>query len=155
MKIEGTFTFRGPRALVWDLLQDPDVLAKAMPGTKRLERTAPDRFEGVMKVSLGPVTAAEFSLTVTLRGQVAPERFEMEIDGRGGLGFTRGTAVVELQESQPGETTMRYTSDLQMGGKIAAVGQRILDSASRMMTQKGLDAMQRELEARLARGPAT
>lgn len=154
MKVEGTFTFRGPRQLVWDLLQDPAVLAKAMPGTKRLERTAPDRFEGVMKVSLGPVTAAEFALVVTLRDQVAPERFAMDIDSKGGLGFTRGTALVELAEAGAGETTMRYSSDLQIGGKIAAVGQRILDSAARMMTQKGLDAMQRELETRLAGGGA-
>jgi len=154
MKVQGAFTFRGPRALVWDLLQDPAVLAKAMPGTKRLERTAPDRFEGVMKVSLGPVTAAEFALAVTLRDQLAPERFAMDIDSKGALGFTRGTARVVLEEAENGETTMRYESELQIGGKIAAVGQRILDSAARMMTQKGLDALERELDARLAGGGA-
>jgi len=152
MKVEGTFTFAGPRSVVYELLQDPAVLAKAMPGTKRLERVTPERFEGQMKVGIGPVTAAEFSLAVTLREQVAPERYAMDIDSRGQLGFVRGTAHVQLDESGPNETTMRYSSDLQVGGKIAAVGQRVIDAAARMMTQKGLDALQRELKARLSGG---
>jgi carbon monoxide dehydrogenase subunit G len=58
MNLNGTYTFDGPRPVVWELLQDPVVLAKALPGTERLTLTSEDRFEGVMKVSVGPVTAA-------------------------------------------------------------------------------------------------
>jgi carbon monoxide dehydrogenase subunit G len=156
VKVEGTFAFRGPRPAVWDLLQDPAVLAKAMPGARRLERTAGDRFEGVMKVSLGPVTAAEFALSVTIADERPPEHLTMAIDSKGQLGFTRGTATIDLDDAPDGGTTMRYVSELQIGGRIAAVGQRVLETAARMMTEKGLQALQEELDARLARtGGAT
>lgn len=150
MKLEGTYAFRGPRPAVWDLLQDPDVLARAIPGARRLERTGDDRYEGTMKVSLGPV-GAEFSLVVTLRDKVPPEHFAMDVDSKGTLGFSRGTALVHLDEAAEGGTTMRYTADLQIGGRLAAIGQRVVDSAARSMTQKGLEGLQRELDARLAR----
>jgi carbon monoxide dehydrogenase subunit G len=151
MTIEGTFAFRGPRAAVWDLLLDPAVLAAAMPGAKRLERTAEDRYEGVMKVGLGPVTAAEFTLTVSISDKQPLDHFTMAIDSKGSLGFTRGTARVDLADAADGGTTMRYRSELQIGGRIAAVGQRVVDSAARAMTEKGLEALQRALDERLAR----
>lgn len=153
MNLNGTFTFNGPRAVVWDLLQDPTVLAKALPGTERLTQTGADRFEGVMKVSVGPVTAARFDVTVVLRDKVAPERFAMLIEGKGNVGYTRGTATVELQDP-PGGTVMHYTSDVQVGGRIAAVGQRLLESVSRMLARQALEALDRELQQRL-RGDAT
>ena len=150
MKLEGTYSFRGPREAVWELLQDPDVLMKALPGAERLTRAGEDTFEGVMKVGLGPVTAAAFALSVTLHDKRPPEHFQMRIDSKGSLGFARGTAVVDLEEGADGGTVMRYASDLQIGGRIAAVGQRVVDSAARMMTQKGLEALQRVLDDRLA-----
>jgi carbon monoxide dehydrogenase subunit G len=149
MNLNGSFTFNGPRAAVWDLLQDPAVLAKTLPGTERLTLAGPDRYEGVMKVSVGPVTAASFSVAITLADKVAPERFTMQIDGRGGVGFTRGSASVALEDDPGGGTLMRYSSDVQVGGKIAAVGQRLLDSVAKMMMRQALDALDRELRARL------
>jgi uncharacterized protein len=149
MILSGTFTFNGPRATVWQLLQDPVVLAKALPGTKTLTRTADDRYQGVMKVSIGPVSAAEFAMNVELKDKIEPERFSMHIDGKGGVGFTRGTAYIELQE-QPGPVTvMQYSADVQVGGKIAAVGQRLLESVGKMMTKQALDALNKELQVRL------
>lgn len=150
MTLAGTYTFRGPRQLVWDLLQDPDVLATAMPGAKKLVRIDDDRYEGVMTVGLGPVTAAEFSLLVTLSDKVAPARFTMAIDSKGSLGFTNGTARVELDEVDATTTTMRYTSDMHIGGRIAAIGQRVVEAAAKAMTGKGLEALQRALDERLA-----
>jgi uncharacterized protein len=152
MLLIGTFTFAGPRATVWDLLQDPEVLAKALPGTRTLTKTSEDHYEGVMKVSVGPVTAAEFAVKVRLKDKVAPERFSMQVDGKGGVGFTKGTATIELAE-QPGPiTVMNYSSDVHVGGKIAAVGQRLLESVGKMMTMQALDALNKELQRRLAEG---
>ena len=149
MILSGTFTFNGPRAKVWDLLQDPAVLAKALPGTKTLTQIAEDRYRGVMKVSVGPVSAAEFAVNVELKDKLPPERFSLHIDGKGGVGFTRGTATVELQEQGGAVTVMTYTSDLQIGGRIAAVGQRLLESVGKTMTKQALEALDRELRSRL------
>jgi len=152
MIVEGTYTFKAPREAVWDLLQNPDVLGTAMPGAPRLVRTGEDHFEGVMKVSVGFMSTGEVQMTVDLEDKVAPERFAMRIDGTGALGFARGTAQVTLAEAPDNQTTMTYRSDMQVGGRIAAVGQRIIDSAVRKMTEKGLEALQRELDTRLAGG---
>jgi carbon monoxide dehydrogenase subunit G len=131
MNLNGTFVFAGPRTVVWDLLQDPVVLAKALPGTERLARTDDDRFEGALK------------------DKVPPQRFAMQIDGKGGVGFTRGTANVELAEQPDGGTLMTYTSDVQVGGKIASVGQRLMESVGKMMMRQALEALARALHARL------
>jgi uncharacterized protein len=149
MNLNGTFTFSAPRDTVWALLQDPDVLAKALPGTERLSLVGEDRFEGQMKVSIGPVSAARFDIVVQLVDKRQPEHFGMQIDGKGGVGFTKGTASIDLRE-QDGATVMDYTSNVQVGGKIAAVGQRLLESVGKMMMKQALDALERELRARLA-----
>ena len=151
MILSGTFTFDGPRARVWEILQDPAVLAKALPGTKSLRQVEDDRFEGTMKVSVGPMSAAEFAVNVELKDKVEPKRFEMHIDGKGPVGFTKGKATIVLDE-QPGPTTvMTYTSDVQIGGRIAAVGQRLLESVGKMMTTQALEALNKELKQRLPR----
>jgi carbon monoxide dehydrogenase subunit G len=155
MNLNGTFTFKGPRAKVWDLLQDPVVLAKVLPGTERLALAGPDRFEGVMKVSVGPVTATKFDVTVTLKDKQPPERFSMQIDSKGAVGYTRGTAIVELKEQPADETLLQYSSDVQVGGRIAAVGQRLLESVAKMMMKQALDALERELRARLQSQPSS
>jgi hypothetical protein len=152
MIVEGRHVFAAPRETVYALLQDPDVLVKVLPGAKSLVRTAEHRFEGLMAVGVGPVTAAEFTVVVELHDQVPPDHFEMRVDGKGAIGFTRGDAAVDLTE-EAGQTIMVYRADLQIGGKIAGVGQRLLDSASRSMTRQGLDALNRELEVRIGQPP--
>jgi carbon monoxide dehydrogenase subunit G len=147
--VDGTYALPGSPDRVWDLLMDPEVLAKAMPGTRTLLRVAPDRYEGKMAVGIGPITAAEFDLVITLGDLRRPESYTMQIDGKGKFGFTRGTATVELTPDGD-HTAMRYRADLQVGGKIAGLGQRLLDSVSRMLTRQGLEALQREVAARLA-----
>jgi len=149
MILNGTFTFNDPRAAVWDLLQDPTVLAKALPGTKTLTRTSEDHYEGVMKVSVGPMTAAEFKVKVQLKDKIEPEKFAMHIDGKGGVGFTSGIATITLEEFPGPVTLMNYTSDVQIGGRIAGVGQRLLESVGKMMTKQALDALNHELQSRL------
>ena len=153
MIVEGTYPLPGTPEVIWDLLMDPDVLAKAMPGTKQLVRVAPDRYEGTMGVGIGPINAAEFDLTITLTEIHPPERYAMQIDGKGRFGFTRGEARVVLTPDGAG-TVMHYSADLQVGGKIAAVGQRLLDSVSKLLTRQGLDALNRELNSRLGSAPA-
>jgi len=147
--VEGTYEFPAPRATVYDMLQDPQVLVKALPGGKSLVQTAEGKYHGVMSVGVGPVSAATFGVRVELSDHVRPETFAMRIDGKGPIGFTRGTATVALEERN-GVTTMHYRADLQVGGRIAGVGQRLLDSASKMMTRHGLEALHKELLTRFA-----
>ncbi|MBA2556288.1 MAG: carbon monoxide dehydrogenase subunit G [Chloroflexi bacterium] len=155
MIVQGEFEFRGPRETVWQLLMDPAVLIKAMPGARTLERVEENRYEGVMRVGVGPVTAAEWSVQVDLQDLQRPESYGMHIESKGPLGFTRGNARVTLTETGPLSTAMLYHADLQVGGRVASVGQRLLDQVAKMLTKHGLDALSRELESRLREeGPA-
>jgi carbon monoxide dehydrogenase subunit G len=149
MIVEGSYGFAAPVERVFTLLLDPDVMAKAMPGARDLKRVGDDRYEGVIRVGVGPITAAEFSLAVQLKDVAPPQRYAMDIDSKGRFGFTRGTAQVQLTPTAAG-TEMNYRADLQVGGKIAGVGQRLLDSISKLMTRQGLDALSKEIERRLA-----
>ena len=149
MLIESEFTFDAPREAVYDGLQDPDVLASALPGTDRLELTADDRYEGLMEASVGPVTAARFTVVVELKNKVRPESFDMHVDGKGKAGFVNGIANVVLEE-RDGGTLMKYRADLQVGGRVASVGQRLLDSVGKAMSKQGLEAVSRSLAERLA-----
>ncbi|HEX2203253.1 MAG TPA: carbon monoxide dehydrogenase subunit G [Longimicrobium sp.] len=151
MIVDGEHTFPGPREAVWELLQDPEVLAKAMPGAKRLTATGDGTYEGVIRIGVGPVTAAEWSLNVALEDRVPPASYVMRVDSKGALGFTRGTANVTLEEVAEG-TRMLYHADLAIGGRVASVGQRLLDQVAKMLTKQGLSALNKEMEARLADG---
>ena len=153
MIVEGNYLLPGSPTAIWDLLMDPAVLAKAMPGTRTLERVAPDRYEGVMRVGLGPITAAEFELSIVLSDIQRPQHYAMQIDSKGKFGFTRGLARVEL-DPEANSTVMRYSADLQVGGKIAALGQRLLESVSKLMLRQGLEALNQELQTRLGGTPA-
>jgi uncharacterized protein len=153
MIVEGTYTFPGPREVVWNLLLDPDVLAMTMPGTATITRVNDTRYEGKMGVGIGPITAAEFDVVITMTDMVKPANYAMQIEGRGRFGFTRGNASVRLT-ADGASTIMHYQADLMVGGKIAAVGQRLLDSISRMMLKQGLEAMSAELDRRLGKGSA-
>ena len=149
MLIESEFMFDVPPEVVYDGLLDPDVLASALPGTDRLELTGEDRYEGEMEASVGPVTAARFSVVVELKDKVRPESFDMHVDGKGKAGFVNGIAKVAFEERNGG-TVMKYRADLQVGGRVASVGQRLLESVGKVMSKQGLEAVSQSIDARLA-----
>ncbi len=150
MQMSSEFVFAGSREKVWEMLHDPAILAKALPGTKRLEMVGEDDYAGEMQVSVGPVTAASFAVTVKLTNKVPPESFTMVVDGRGNAGYTAGEAHVKLTEQGPEATLMEYSADLDIGGRVAAVGQRLIDSVGKSLAKQGLESINRELTGPVA-----
>jgi carbon monoxide dehydrogenase subunit G len=148
LELSGSFDFGAPVEKVYEALLDPTILGSVMPGSQRLELVARDRYRGVMKVGLGPVSAAEFTLSVAVHEPVPNEGFGMAVDATGKLGFVTGWAKVRLAPGADGGTTMRYEAHLHVGGTIAAVGQRLLDSAGRVMSSQGLKALDWQLKRR-------
>ena len=148
MKLDGEYTFNGPRDEVWDLLQDPEVLKAAMPGVKTFEKTDEDAYKAQLQVRVGPVNGA-FTATITLADKAPPEHYTMLIDSRGSTGHAKGKALVTLAEQDTTTTLMQYEATLQVGGRIASVGQRMLDTVSKSLVRQSLEAMNNALEARL------
>lgn len=148
MKLEGEFTFEGSREEVWKLLQDPDILASSMPGTKKLEKIGEDEYESEMQVRVGPVNGV-FSSKILLKDKVSPQSYTMVVDSKGNAGFAKGTARINLTEPEAGKTLMKYEAELNVGGRLASVGQRLLDTVGKSMTRQSLEAMNQALQARI------
>lgn len=147
MKIEGEYTFDGPREAVWEILRDPEVLASALPGTKNLDQISDNEYQGEMQVRIGPV-AGLFSGQVTISDEVPPESLKMTVEGRGKPGFVKGTGDVQLSPQDADHTLMQYQGDMQVGGRLASVGQRMMDSVSKSLMKQGLDSINQALLAR-------
>ena len=149
MKIAGEYVFNGPREQVWELVRDPEVLATALPGTQSLNPVSENEYEGEMHVRVGPV-AGVFSGRVVASDEVPPESYTLTVEGKGAPGFAKGTGHVQLIDQGDGTTLMKYEGEVQIGGRIASVGQRLMDSASKSMIRQGLEALNKALEARVA-----
>jgi carbon monoxide dehydrogenase subunit G len=148
MKLQGEYIFDGPREEVWDLVRDPEVLASALPGTQSLEQVGENEYAGKMHVRIGPV-AGVFAGRIVVSDEVPPESCTLAVDGRGAPGFAKGTGHVQLIEQEDGRTLMEYEGDMQVGGKLASVGQRLIDTASRSMIGQGLDSLNNALKVRM------
>ena len=149
MKIEGEYIFDGPREQVWELVRDPEVLATALPGTQKLDLVGENEYQGIMNVRIGPV-GGEFSGKVLISNEQPPESLTMNVDGKGKPGFVKGTGNISLTDQGENSTRMVYDGDLQVGGRLASVGQRLLDTTSKSMISQGLAALNSALQARQA-----
>jgi carbon monoxide dehydrogenase subunit G len=145
MKIEGATDISAPRDRVWSAFLDPAVIAKAIPGCEELVSIGPDEYKAVMKVGVGPVKGT-FDGKVRLFDQDPPHRYRMAVEGSGAPGFVRGEATLELTEA-PGGTRVACSGDIQVGGLIASVGQRLLGGVSRMMLDQFFSRMNEILTA--------
>lgn len=151
MKLAGTYAFDAPLDTVWQGLFDPEVLARTLPGCDKLERQG-DQFLGEINVKMGPVQG-KFQGKVDIQNVKERESYTMVVDGRGPAGFAKATANIRVQ-SEGAATRLDYDSDVQVGGKIASVGQRLLDASSRAIVKQSLEGLHEQLKALAARSAA-
>lgn len=149
MKLDGEYMFNGPREEVWKLVRDPDVLASALPGTQSLEKVSENEYEGDINIRIGPVVGV-FSGRLVVSNEQPPESCTLAVEGQGKPGFIKGTGNVNLTDQGDSTTLMTYDGDLQIGGRLASVGQRMIDTASKSMIRQGLGTLNEALEARVA-----
>jgi uncharacterized protein len=145
MKVQGEHLFARSQEVVWRALLDPAILARTLPGCERLERVGDNDFKGVLNVQVGPVKG-QFQGTLVLTDLVPPESYRMKLRGQGNAGFMEGEGTIRL-EAQGSSTLLRYDLDAQVGGRIAGVGQRLLESSSKVVARQGLEGLERELAA--------
>lgn len=134
MKIEGSYEFPAPRDRVWRALLDPDQLSRAIPGCEKLEAAGSDEYRATLKVGVAAVKGT-FEGKVRLSDLQPPTRYRMAVEGSGAPGFVRGEASMELSEAE-GRTRVAYSADVQVGGLIAGVGQRMLGGVAKMMVDQ-------------------
>ncbi len=120
-------------------MQDPEVLARAIPGCEGLEKIGDDEYRMKMKMAMASVSGA-FDGKVKIADQSPPESFRLLVEGSGKIGFVKGEGLLKLNPNDEG-TQVAYDGDVQVGGTIAAVGQRLIDMTARMMIKKFFDKL--------------
>jgi carbon monoxide dehydrogenase subunit G len=145
MKIEGSHDIPAPRQKVWDAFFDPERLRQAMPGCEKLEGVGADEFRATMKIGVAAVKGT-FEGKVRLSDKNPPDSYRMAVEGSGGPGFIRGETVITLSDIEGG-TRVSYSADVQIGGLIAGVGQRMLGGVSKMMADQFFNRMSELLQA--------
>ena len=147
MHIEGSHDFKFERELVWDVLMDIEVLGSIIPGSKGLQEVGENKYESKLAVKVGPVNG-KFEASFELVDVNEPESYRLLVEGKGPAGHVAGAGTIRLAQDD-GATVMHYAGDARIGGKIAAVGQRLLNVAARQITKQALRKLTKQIEARL------
>jgi uncharacterized protein len=131
MKIVGEYTIPVPQERAYLVLQDPEMLARAMPGCEALERIGNGEYHMKMKMVLASMSSL-FDGKVRVTDQDPFSRFRLIVDGAGKIGFVKGDGLLTLT-AVDGGTSVQYDGGVEVGGTIASVGQRLLDTTARML----------------------
>ena len=140
MKIEGSSDIPAPRERVWAAFLDPAVLAQALPGCEKLEAVGENEYKATMKIGVAAIKGT-FEGKVKLSDLEPPNRYRMAVEGSGGPGFVRVDAGMQLSDVDGGGTRVSYDADVQVGGLIASVGQRMLGGVTKMMLDQFFSRM--------------
>lgn len=132
MDMSGEERIAAKREVVWAALNNPEILKACIPGCQSLEMASPTEMSATVKIKIGPVSAT-FSGEVTLSDLNQPAGYKISGEGKGGIaGFAKGGAEVTLTEDGD-ETILAYTVDAQIGGKLAQLGSRLIDSSAKKL----------------------
>ncbi|MGH6780089.1 MAG: SRPBCC family protein [Bradyrhizobium sp.] len=135
MTMNGEVQLPASREVVWAKLNDPDVLRACIPGCEELEKTDEHSFRAVAKMKVGPVSA-RFKGKVNLSDLDPPNGYRISGEGEGGVaGFAKGGAQVKLAD-QDGGTLLSYDVEAQIGGKLAQLGQRLVNGAAKKLADE-------------------
>jgi carbon monoxide dehydrogenase subunit G len=139
MEMTGERRIPAPRETVWQALNDPEVLKASIPGCEHIEKHSDTELSARVALRIGPMNA-RFAGKVELSDLDPPNGYTISGEGQGGVaGFAKGGATVRLADDGPGATLMTYDVKAQVGGKMAQLGARLIDSTARSMADQFFD----------------
>jgi carbon monoxide dehydrogenase subunit G len=144
MKIEGTQEVKAARERVYEVLLDPEVLKRCIPGCEKLEQIGDHTFSAILRAGVGSIKGV-FTGKVSLEDMHPPSHYRMAIEGKGQPGFIKGTGKLDLEERDD-LTVVKYEGDAQIGGTLASVGQRMVQAAAKMMAAQFFAAIEVEAQ---------
>jgi hypothetical protein len=145
MDLTGEYIIAASRQDVWDALNDPEVLKLCIPGCEEMEKLSDTQFTAKVTMKVGAVKA-RLKGNVELSDIDAPNSYAISGQGQGGVaGFAKGGARVSLSDGEPGTTILRYQANAELGGKLAAVGSRLIQSISKKMADDFFGKFSRHL----------
>jgi carbon monoxide dehydrogenase subunit G len=141
VQVKGQTQLPAPRSQVWATLMSPDALRQALPGCQKFEAVGPDEWEATMSVGLAAIKGT-YSGRVKLSDREAEQRYRLSVEGSGGGSRIRGSGVITLADAPPGAdapqgaTLVSYEGEAQVMGTLAAVGQRLMQPAAKMLADQ-------------------
>jgi len=148
MDMTGERRIPAPRTIVWDALNDPEVLKASIPGCDSLEKIGDTELKASASIKVGPISA-KFSGKVNLTDIDPPSGYRISGEGQGGVaGFAKGGANVALTEDGA-DTILSYTVNAQVGGKLAQLGGRLIDATAKQMADAFFDRFSKQVEAKM------
>ena len=154
MEIAGEYRIAADKQTVWEALNDPEILCASIPGCEGVERHSDTQLSAVVKIRMGPVRA-KFKGKVTLSDLDPPNSYTISGEGEGGVaGFGRGSARVSLAEVE-GETLLTYAAKAEVGGKLAQIGSRLVESATRKLSKDFFENFSKVVETGAAETAAS
>lgn len=147
MDMQGNRQLAVTQQQTWDALNDPEVLKACIPGCEKVEPTGENQYAVAMALKIGPV-AAKFAGKINLSDLQPPQSYTIGFDGQGGAaGFGKGTAQVKLTPNEGG-CDLGYTVHASVGGKIAQLGQRLIDGAAKSLAEDFFKRFDEEMQRR-------
>lgn len=144
MQFAGSHTFSAPRQTLWDLLNDPEVLARITPGVDTLQQAGPGQYQAVLHIKMGPINST-FNGALQVVDSKEPESYRLLIDVQGKIGQIAAEGRVQLSAQGPETTTVQIEGGSQLTGRLASMGQRLLSGVARMFTNQFFKALEREI----------
>jgi carbon monoxide dehydrogenase subunit G len=142
MAIQGEYTIDAPREAVWQALNDPAVLQACIPGCESMTKKSDAEIDAKINAQIGPIRSS-FATHITLSDIDPPSGYTLSGEGKGVAGFGRGTAKVSLSDLG-GRTVLKYDAQMSIGGKLAQVGSRLVESATRSYADQFFEAFARQ-----------
>ncbi len=143
MKVQGSVSLPAAREQVWELLVDPERLAKCLPGCEKLEPNGPNRYKVALKFGVAAISG-RFSGAVELTELDPPATLRMRVEGKGAPGFMNGEGTLSLVEAAGG-TEVRYEGEAHVGGLIASVGSRLIEAAAKKVIHQFFESAQTQI----------
>ncbi|MCC6174915.1 MAG: carbon monoxide dehydrogenase subunit G [Chloroflexi bacterium] len=143
MKVEGSYTFDAPRDKVWSVLLNPEALKSCVPGLQSLTPTGENAYEADLKVGVAAIRGS-YKGHIQLTDLVEPSSYKMVVEGKGGAGFVKGVAHIELVDNGA-STEVVVKGDGNVGGTVAGVGQRMLGGVAKMLMGQFFDCLKKQL----------
>jgi len=146
VQVEVSHLLAYPRDRVWDVLLDPDVLARVMSGVEKFEEVGPDKYALSMKLGV-PAVRGTYTGKVEIADKDQPNSYRLRGEGKGAPGWAKGEVLMTLAPEGAG-TRVTANGKAQIGGTIAGVGQRMMEGVAKAMAREFFESIDRELQGR-------
>lgn len=144
MKIAGTVSIKAPAQKVWDALNSPEVLSKAIPGCEKFEKIGEDEYAITQSVGIASIRG-RYTGKMAIRDKQPPQSSNLKIEGKGPGGFVQGNSKVTLVE-KGAETELHYDADMQVGGLLASLGSRLIEPVAKQLVAQFFRALEKEIQ---------